>query len=290
MAKAFVIDVARCCGCYNCQLACKDEHVGNDWRPYARPQPETGQFWLKLQENVCGTVPKVRMHYIPMLCNHCRNAACVEACPDGAILRRNDGLVIIDPEKCGGSNGCNACLAACPYDVIYFNNKLQLAQKCTGCAHLLDNGYRLPRCVESCPTDAMRFGEEEELRSFIEGATVLKPETGCGPVVYYRNIPGKFIAGTVYDPVEKEVVIGARCLLTSGERAVETSTDAYGDFWFKDLAMGRYNVRIEAKGFESRVYPDLDTTKDINLGDIALTRHDENATDYTDCHGSKIDP
>ena len=74
MAKAFVIDVARCCGCYNCQLACKDEHVDNDWTPYAKPQPETGQFWMKVQENVCGTIPKVKMHYIPMLCNHCDEA------------------------------------------------------------------------------------------------------------------------------------------------------------------------------------------------------------------------
>jgi len=214
----------------------------------------------------------VRMHYIPMLCNHCGNAACIEACPDGAISRRNDGLVIIEPEKCKGSSGCKACVAACPYGVIYFNQELRLAQKCSGCAHLLDNGYRLPRCVESCPTDAMGFGEEEELRSFIEGAVVLKPETGCGPNVYYRNIPGKFIAGTVYDPVEKEVVIGARCLLISGGRVVETSTDAYGDFWFRDLAAGRYDVRIEAKGFESRYFPDVNTTSDINLGDIPLAR------------------
>jgi len=60
--KAFVIDAGRCCGCYNCQIACKDEHVDNDWTPYAKPQPETGQFWMKIQENVCGTAPKVKMH------------------------------------------------------------------------------------------------------------------------------------------------------------------------------------------------------------------------------------
>ncbi len=274
MAKAFVIDVARCCGCYNCQLACKDEHVENDWTPYARPQPETGQFWLKLQENVCGTVPKVRMHYIPLLCNHCRNAPCIEACPYGAISKRDDGLVIIGPEKCKGSEGCKACVAACPYGAIYFNDRLGLAQKCTGCAHLLDNGYKLPRCVESCPTDAMKFGEEADLRSFIEGATVFKPETGCGPKVFYRNIPGKFIAGTVYDPVEKEVVIGARCLLTSGGKLVETFTDAYGDFWFQDLAVGRYGVSIEAKGFQGKYFADLDTTGDVNLGDIPLARQE----------------
>jgi NAD-dependent dihydropyrimidine dehydrogenase PreA subunit len=163
-------------------------------------------------------------------------------------------------------------VAACPYDAIYFNEELRLAQKCTGCAHLLDNGYKLPRCVESCPTDAMRFGEEEDLKDLIEGATVLKPGTGCNPRVYYRNIPGKFIAGTVYDPVDKEVIIGARCLLTSGGKVVETFTDTYGDFWFRDLAFGTYSVSIEAKGFKGKYFSDLNTAKDVNLGDIPLAR------------------
>jgi tetrathionate reductase subunit B len=268
MAKTFVIDVGKCCGCYNCQLACKDEHVDNDWTPYAKPQPDTGQFWMKIQENVCGTVPKVRMHYIPLLCQHCDDAPCISACKDGANVKRDDGLVLIDPEKC---TGCKDCMTACPYGVIYFNDGLNLAQKCTGCAHLLDNGYKLPRCVEACPTDAIVFGEEEDLKDLIAGADVLKAELGCRPRVYYRNIPGKFISGTVYDPVAKEVVIGARCLLTSGGKVVETFTDQYGDFWFQDLAVGRYDVGIEAKGFEGRYFSALDTTKDVNLGDIALT-------------------
>jgi tetrathionate reductase subunit B len=274
MAKAFVIDVGRCCGCYNCQLACKDEHVDNDWIPYAKPQPETGQFWLKVEEHVCGTIPKVKMHYIPTLCNHCEKAACIDACPDKAISRRGDGLVLIEPEKC---TGCKACIDACPYSAIFFNEALGLAQKCTGCAHLLDNGYDLPRCVEACPTDAMKFGEEEDLRDLIEGATALQQETGCRPSVYYRNIPGKFIAGTVYDPVEKEVIIGARCLLTSGGKVVETFTDAYGDFWFRDLAVGRYSISIEAKGFRGKYFSELGTAKDVNLGDIPLERKEQGA-------------
>ena len=161
MGLAFAIDVARCCGCYNCQLACKDEHVDNDWTPYAKPQPETGQFWLKVEEHVCGTIPKVKMHYIPRLCNHCEKPACIGACTEGAISKRDDGLVLIEPEKC---TGCKACVPVCPYDAIYFNDSLGLAQKCTGCAHLLDNGYKVPRCVEACPTDAMRFGEEKDLK------------------------------------------------------------------------------------------------------------------------------
>jgi len=269
MAKTFVIDVGRCCGCYNCQLACKDEHAGNDWTPYAKPQPDTGQFWMKIQENVCGTVPKVKMHYIPLLCQHCDNAPCIASCQDGAITKRNDGLVLIDPETC---TGCRDCLTACPYGVIYFNEELNLAQKCTGCAHLLDGGYELPRCVEACPTDAIAFGEEEDLKDQIAGADTLQPETGCRPRVYYRNIPGKFISGTVYDPVEKEVVTGARCLLTSGGKRLETFTDVYGDFWFKDLAIGKYDVAIEAKGFEGTYFSALDTAQDVNLGDIALAR------------------
>jgi Fe-S-cluster-containing dehydrogenase component len=250
-------------------LACKDEHVENDWTPYAKPQPETGQFWLKVEEHVCGTIPKVKMHYIPKLCNHCEKPACMAACPDRAISKRDDGLILIEPERC---TGCKACLSACPYDAIYFNESLNIAQKCTGCAHLLDNGYSLPRCVESCPTDAMSFGEREDLKTSIDGASVLKPETGCGPRVSYRNIPGKFIAGCVYDPVEKEVIIGARCLLTSGGKVVETFTDAYGDFWFKDLSVGIYSVSIEAKGFKGRYFSGLNTEKDVNLGDIGLER------------------
>jgi hypothetical protein len=101
---------------------------------------------------------------------------------------------------------------------------------------------------------------------------VLQPESGCGPNVYYRNLPGKFIAGTVYDPIEKEVLIGARCLLTFNGESAETFTDAYGDFWFEDLAAGRYSFRIEAEGFKIKCFPDLDTTRDINLGDIPLVR------------------
>lgn len=267
--KAFVIDVSKCNGCHNCQLACKDEYVGNDWAPYSRPQPQLGQFWCRVDEHVEGTVPKVKIHYVSRLCNHCENAACMAACPADAIVRREDGLVLIDPARC---TGCGACREACPYDVIYYNEELGICQKCTGCAHLLDAGYRLPRCVENCPTDALVFGEEEELSDLIRGAEVLKPETGCRPRVYYRNIPGRFIAGTVYDPVEKEVVIGARVIAVTGAKVIETVTDSYGDFWFKDLAVGFYDVSIYADGFEAKNFFKVDTGSSVNLGDIPLDR------------------
>ncbi len=115
MSKVFVFDTSICNGCYCCQIACKDEHCANDWTPYAKPQPDTGQFWLKLNEYVCGTVPKVKMHYVATLCNHCDEAACLAACKvEGAIYKREDGLVIIDPENCTGCTSCAmpVCLAS----------------------------------------------------------------------------------------------------------------------------------------------------------------------------------
>ena len=269
MSKVFVIDVAKCNGCYNCQLACKDEHVGNDWSPYAKPQPEIGQFWVKLEDHVRGTIPKVKVHYVAKLCNHCEKPACIESCGASAIYKRDDGLVIIDPDKC---KGCGACAKACPYDVIYFNKELKISQQCTGCAHLLDVGYKLPRCVENCPTDAMRFGEEEELADLIRGAVVMNPEAGLRPRVYYRNIPGQFIAGTVYDPVEKEVIIGAKCRAVSGGKIIETVTDEYGDFWFRDLPVGKFDVSIDAPGFARKNFFDVDTEQCVNLGDIPMEK------------------
>ena len=78
--KAFLIDLNKCVGCYDCQIACKDEHCGNDWSPYAKPQPDTGQFWLRLNETEHGARPHVKVSYVPVMCQHCDNAACMEAC------------------------------------------------------------------------------------------------------------------------------------------------------------------------------------------------------------------
>ena len=126
-------------------------------------------------------------------------------------------LVVIDTDKC---TGCTNCVDACPYDAIYFNENLNLAQKCTGCAHLLDGGeWKIPRCADACPTEAILFGEESDFADLIAKAEVLLPETGAKPRVYYLNIPKKFVAGTVYDPVAKEIVEGATLTLKGADGA-----------------------------------------------------------------------
>lgn len=270
--KVFIVDLSRCNGCYCCQIACKDEHVGNDWTPYAKPQPDTGQFWLGLKETVHGHVPHVKVSYVPQMCHHCDDAPCIAECKVEAISKRPDGLVLIDPEKCVG---CKLCADTCPHDAIFFNDQLNIAQKCTGCSHLLDNDpeeWSVPRCVDQCPTEALRFGEEEEFTEFIAQAEAYKPHLGTKSRVYYRGLPRKFVAGTVYDPKRKEVISGAACTLKDNQTGETHSatTNSFGDFWLRGLADDRiYTLTIEKDGGRKTIN-DIHTDISRGLGDIAM--------------------
>ena len=267
MGKVMIIDITKCNGCYNCQISCKDEHVGNDWTPIAKPQPDTGQFWTHVEEITRGQVPKVKMAYHHHMCQHCDEAPCIKACKVSAIYKREDGAVIIDPTKCVGQRNC---LDACPYGVIYFNEDLNIAQKCTWCAHLLDRGWKDTRCSDACPTGAFTFGEEKDLAEQIAKAEILKPENK--PRTYYIGIPRRFIAGAVYDPEADECLEGATVTLKDGKgkKVASVKTDNFGDFWFEGLGVGSYSVAIDKAGYLSQKKEGISTDKDINIGDIAL--------------------
>jgi Fe-S-cluster-containing dehydrogenase component len=269
--KAMLIDINLCNGCHCCQVACKDEHVGNDWTPYAKPQPDIGQFWHKVTDHVQGTVPKVRIRYMHDICQQCGDAPCIQSCKSKAIYKRDDGIVIIDPEKC---TGARQCLDACPYGTIYFNSDLNIAQKCTFCAHLLDDGWKEPRCVDSCPTDALRFGELTEMQKYLDqgGFEIYKPEEGTKPRVYYKGLLNKFfVAGEVWDPADDECLEHCTVTLVASDgcrRALQT--DEFGDFWFERNLPGKYKLLIEKQGYLTRTIEDIDATKDVNVGDIQL--------------------
>jgi len=265
--KAFLIDVNHCNGCYCCQIGCKDEHCGNDWTPYAKPEPLTGQFWGKMNEYVRGQTPHVRVSYVFLPCQHCQNAPCIKACPYQAIYTRSDGLVIIDPDKC---TGCQLCLdsKACPYGVIYYNTSIHVAQKCTGCAHLVDrNEIFAPRCADNCPVEAIKFGDDTALN--LSGSEILHPEFNTTPRAHYIGLPKRFIAGTVFDSAKQEVVIGATCTL-SGAGTATAKTNDFGDFWFDGLAAGDFSLKIEATGYTAKTMSVSTKNQDVGLPDIVL--------------------
>ena len=102
-----------------------------------------------------GEYPNSYYYYMPRMCGHCTKPACVEACPHDAVFKRaEDGVVLIDEEKCQG-NG--SCVRACPYKKIDFNRETKVAQKCIGCFPRVDHGVA-PACVRQCPGRAMFVG------------------------------------------------------------------------------------------------------------------------------------
>jgi tetrathionate reductase subunit B len=227
---------------------------------------------MKITDMVRGTVPKVRVTYLHDICQHCDEAPCVPVCKAQAIYKRDDGIVIIDPEKCRGHRNC---LDACPYRVIYFNWDLNIAQKCTMCAHLLDDGWKEPRCVDACPTGALKFGEEEDLKNEISKSEILHPEFEAKPRVYYMGLPKSFVAGAVYSPEEDECIQDAVATLTDSDTGEEftAKTDNFGDFWFEDMKVDHtYSLRIEKDEYHPQEIHDIRTAKDVNVGDIELRR------------------
>ena len=268
----FFVDAEKCSGCSLCIIACKDEHVGNNESAWTKPQPATGHFWIGLRPFERGEMPRLRVTYLPVHCQHCENAPCIRACPDDAIKTRDDGLVWIDPATC---SGCGLCKDACPYDVIYMNPKLNLAQKCTGCAHLVDKGQP-PRCVDTCPHDAIVFGaqaEQQRLQAAGEGTLeTYLPERETKPRVYWKGLPKPWIAGCVIDAASDEVIAGAevKCVDLSSGGSMSARSDEFGEFWLKGRAKGhKYRVDIRKQGY-AEFLSVVTTDDDCDLGTVAL--------------------
>lgn len=201
-----VIDLDACVGCHACATACKEwngRSLMAGGAPDYQPQgPEPSGVWFnRIRHYEAGDYPDSRTLNVPMSCMHCEEADCVTVCPTGASYKRaEDGIVLIDPEKC---MGCNYCAWACPYGARELDENEGVMRKCTLCVDriydtALPEAEREPACVLACPAHARHFGDLDDPESRVsalvrerEGAPLL-PELGYRPVNRYlppRAVP-----------------------------------------------------------------------------------------------------
>ncbi len=142
------IDNYLCWGCKTCEVACKQENRATDGvklisvQEYG-PRPVDGKLDFVFQVNVC---------------RHCDDPPCAEVCPEEAITKRKDQIVVMDYDLC---TGCQSCIEECPYEAIAFDEHKTVAQKCNLCYRRVDKGL-VPACADNvCPAHCIHFGFSE---------------------------------------------------------------------------------------------------------------------------------
>jgi Fe-S-cluster-containing dehydrogenase component len=178
MRYAMGIQIDKCIGCANCV----DEVI------VECNEGGAGKFSTDLEEK-----DMLRSFFVPKLCNHCENPPCAQVCPVGATFKTDEGIVLVDDDRC---IGCSYCVQACPYGARYMHPEKKTADKCTLCYHRIKKGL-LPACVEVCPTQARVFGDLESKASPLirlkrmNKIHVLKPELNTEPKVFYTDLDGE---------------------------------------------------------------------------------------------------
>lgn len=199
MRYGMVIDLKRCINCRACSIACKIEN-------FIPP----GIFWSDVLTIESGKYPNVKKIFIPKLCMHCDDPLCVKVCPTGASYKREDGVVLIDQDKCCG---CRYCVVACPYQARFVNekvikyftsevtpyemigaplHKVGVVEKCNLCIEKVEKGEE-PACVKTCQAKARYFGDLDDPQSKVSilirnrHGFQLHKELGTDPSVYYLH-------------------------------------------------------------------------------------------------------
>jgi len=249
-----VIDASQCNNCYNCFVATKDEYVDNTYAGYTAPQPLQGHNWVDVESRESGQWPMVETHFRPIMCNHCDDAPCISAASGSAISQRDDGIVIIDPEK---SKGQRQIVEACPFGAIYWNEELQIPQAWPFDAHLLDRGWERTKLESVCPTGVFQSIKKTDLEmkklAEQQGLRPLKSESEAKPRIYYKNSHLSelcFVGGTVVTSIsgQEECVEGAIIRMLLGDQEIgRTQSDAFGDFKISQLPrdLGPVTLHVE---------------------------------------------
>jgi anaerobic dimethyl sulfoxide reductase subunit B (iron-sulfur subunit) len=176
----FYINVDRCVQCHACEVACKA------WNGLA-----PGIAWRRVADFWAGDFPKVSNQTVSFSCMHCGKPACVEVCPSNALSKRaEDGIVVVDQSKC---IACGSCSEACPFDVPQYGVSGTM-QKCDLCLERIEK-QRQPVCVATCPGEALKFGNMEDLMgvSAAGSGSRLSVDTNPSFVISGRLTPEKFL-------------------------------------------------------------------------------------------------
>ncbi len=198
MRLGLAIDLDTCVGCNACAVACKQWNTSGttgpltDYNPFGKDP--SGVWFNRIRNYEVGDYPDNKTVHFPMSCLHCEDAACVTVCPTGASYKRpEDGIVLVDQDKC---MGCNYCAWACPYGARELDREDGTMKKCTLCIdRIYDEGLpveeRQPACVLTCPTHARFFGDYDDPDSEVSrltrerGGKALMPELGYKPTNMY---------------------------------------------------------------------------------------------------------
>ena len=192
--KALLIDSTRCIGCRACQVACKEwnelsaeETTFFAGKGYQNPPDLSPNTWTLITYNEVEVNNRFDWVFGKMQCFHCNTPACASACPVSALEKTEAGPVIYHASIC---LGCRYCQLACPFKVPRFewNKIIPEITKCTMCPDRVNAGLE-PACAKVCSTDAIVFGEREELIAEAEN------RISKNPTLYIHHIYGKEEAG-----------------------------------------------------------------------------------------------
>ncbi|MBW2095415.1 MAG: 4Fe-4S dicluster domain-containing protein [Deltaproteobacteria bacterium] len=180
MTYGLLIDVSKCTGCRSCVVGCKNWHD--------IPAGEHGR--IRLMDLTTGEYPDVSRWIFPVMCMQCAYPPCVSVCRYDAGFIDEHGIVSVNLKKCVG---CELCTLACPYGQRHMGQKGKVAKGCDFCMDRVREGQQ-PYCVETCPTDALIFGDLDNPQSTIstliqqEKAQPLKKKFRTRPKVFYANL------------------------------------------------------------------------------------------------------